>query len=407
MKTVLDRFLDYISVETTSNEQSASYPSTPGQLALGRRLVQELQSLGAQDAMQDEYGYVTATIPATREGGPVLGLVSHLDTSDAVSGANIRPRLVKYQGGDIPLSDSVTMKAADFPFLESFIGKTLVVTDGTTLLGADDKSGVAEIMTLAERLMQPGAPAHGKIRIAFTPDEEISGGTRYFDVKRFGADLAFTVDGGLLGELEYENFNAATATVEVQGRSIHPGAAKGKMINAAVLACELQALLPGREQPAFTEGYEGFYHLLSVQGNVEHCTMKIALREHDSAKFQAQKNWLMNAADEVNRRWGCQAISVTIKDQYFNMRSVIDQHMEVVNAAKAAFVACGVQAKVQPIRGGTDGARLSLAGLPCPNLSTGGANFHSRYECIPVEDMECMVDVLTELAVQLTGKEEA
>lgn len=405
MKTVLDRFLDYISVETTSNEASANYPSTPGQLELGRKLVQELKEIGLSDAGQDEYGYVTATIPANRKGGPVLGLVSHLDTSDAVSGANIRPRLVEYKGGDIPLNESVVMKVRDFPILENFIGKTLIVTDGTTLLGADDKSGVAEIVTLAERLMQPNAPAHGEIRIAFTPDEEISGGTRYFDVKKFGADLAFTVDGGPLGELEYENFNAATATIEIAGRSIHPGAAKGKMINASVLACEVQALLPCREQPALTEGYEGFYHLLSITGNVEHCTMKIALREHDAAKFQAQKNWLMNAADEVNRRWNCQAITVTIKDQYYNMRSVIDQHMEVVDAAKAAFLACGVEPKVQPIRGGTDGARLSLAGLPCPNLSTGGANFHSRYEFIPLEDMQRMVDVLTELASQLAGKE--
>lgn len=405
MKTVLDRFLEYIRVDTTSDESSSNYPSTPAQLELGKRLVLELQQLGLHDACQDEYGYVTATIPANRKGGPVLGLVSHLDTSDAVSGANIQPRLVKYTGGDIALNESLTMKAEDFPFLENFIGKTLVVTDGTTLLGADDKSGVAEIVTLAERLMQPNAPAHGKIRIAFTPDEEISGGTRYFDVKKFGADLAFTVDGGLLGELEYENFNAATATIEIEGRSIHPGAAKGKMVNACVLACELQALLPSREQPAFTDGYEGFFHLLSVQGNVEHCTMKIALREHDAAKFQVQKDWLLNSAEEIHRRWGCPAITVAIKDQYFNMRSVIDQHMEVVEAAKSAFEACGVTPKVQPIRGGTDGARLSFAGLPCPNLSTGGANFHSRYECIPVEDMECMVDVLTALAGQLSGKE--
>lgn len=405
MKNVLDRFLEYVSVETTSNEASTNYPSTLGQLELGRRLVKELLEIGLSDAAQDEYGYVTATIPANRKGGPVLGLVAHLDTSNAVSGANIHPRLIKYQGGDIALNESITMKVEDFPYLENFIGKTLIVTDGTTLLGADDKSGVAEIVTLAERLMQPDAPAHGKIRIAFTPDEEISGGTRYFDIQKFGADLAFTVDGGPLGELEYENFNAATATIEIAGRSIHPGAAKGKMINACVLACELQSLLPGRDQPALTEGYEGFYHLMGMQGDVEHCMMKIALREHDAAKFQAQKNWLMNAADEVNRRWNCKAITVSIKDQYFNMRSVIDQHMEVVEAAKAAFEACGVEPRVQPIRGGTDGARLSLAGLPCPNLSTGGANYHSRYEFIPLEDMECMVDVLTELASQLAGKE--
>ncbi len=399
MSAVLDRFLDYIQLDTTSREESETYPSSPNQLEFGRRLVQELQGLGLKQVRQDEHGYVTAIIPATREGGPVLGLLTHMDTSSAVSGEQIQARLVEYMGGSILLNETkqIVMRSEDFPFLTDCIGKTLVVTDGTTLLGADDKAGVAEVVTLAERLMAPDAPPHGEVRIAFTPDEEISGGTRYFDIPGFGADFAYTVDGGPIGELEYETFNAATATIEISGRSIHPGAAKGKMVNAAAVACELQSMLPPEEQPVFTEGHQGFYHLLSVHGEVEHCTMKIALREHDGEKFQAQKDRLNGIAQTLNGRWGEGTVSMTIRDQYYNMRPVIEKHMEVVDQAVSAFRACGIEPHIQPVRGGTDGARLSLAGLPCPNLSTGGYNFHSRFECIPVESMECMVDVLTKL----------
>ena len=399
MSAVLDRFLDYIQLDTTSREESETYPSSPNQLEFGRRLVQELQGLGLNQVRQDEHGYVTAIIPATREGGPVLGLLTHMDTSSAVSGDQIQARLVEYMGGSILLNEDkqIVMRSEDFPFLADCIGKTLVVTDGTTLLGADDKAGVAEVVTLAERLMAPDAPPHGEVRIAFTPDEEISGGTRYFDIPGFGADFAYTVDGGPIGELEYETFNAATATIEISGRSIHPGAAKGKMVNAAAVACELQSMLPPEEQPVFTEGHQGFYHLLSVHGEVEHCTMKIALREHDGEIFQAQKDRLNGIAQTLNGRWGEGTVSVTIRDQYYNMRPVIEKHMEVVDQAVSAFRACGIEPHIQPVRGGTDGARLSLAGLPCPNLSTGGYNFHSRFECIPVESMEYMVDVLTKL----------
>ena len=400
MTSVLERFLEYIKLDTTSLEDSETYPSSPNQLVFGRNLARELRELGLEDVIQDEHGYVTATVPATREGVPVLGLVAHMDTSSAVSGHNIRSQVIHYQGGDILLNEAeqISMTVEEFPYLADCVGRHLVVTDGTTLLGADDKAGIAEIVTLAQRLLAPDAPPHGKVRLAFTPDEEISGGTRYFDVKAFGADLAYTVDGGPLGELEYENFNAAAAVVEITGRSIHPGAAKGKMVNAAAVGCELQSMLPPMEQPAFTEGYEGFYHLLSVQGDVEKCTMKIALREHDEAKFQAQKDRLLSSAEILNRRWGNGTVSVSIKDQYFNMRPAIEDHMEVVEQAIAAFRARRIEPRIQPVRGGTDGARLSLAGLPCPNLSTGGYNFHGRYEFIPVESMEQMVEVLLTLA---------
>lgn len=398
-KTVLERFLAYISVDTTSDGESESYPSTPNQLELGRRLAEELKELGLSHVRQDEHGYVMAEIPATCEGVPAVGLVSHMDTSDAVSGANIRARLVPYEGGDIVLNPElgIVLKREEFPFLDDCIGTTMIVTDGTTLLGADDKAGVAEIVTLAERMMQPDAPKHGKICIAFTPDEEISGGTKYFDIQEFGAEVAYTVDGGPLGELEYENFNAATATVTIHGKSIHPGAAKGKMVNAAAVGCEFLSMLPPAEQPAFTEGYQGFYHLLSIQGGVESCTMKIALREHDAGRFEAQKAQIRAIAETLNCRWGVGTVEVSIRDQYFNMRPAIEKRMEVVEQAVAAFCSCEVEPIIQPIRGGTDGARLSLAGLPCPNLSTGGYNFHGHFECIPLESMEKMVDVLEAL----------
>lgn len=400
MKTVLDRFLEYCSMDTTSDEESTSYPSTPNQLALGKRLAEELIQLGLSEVEQDQYGYVTATIPATAgEGGKVLGLVAHMDTSAAVSGANIKPRIVDYQGGDIPLDGAggYVLSVEQFPQLEECVGKHLVVTDGSTLLGADDKAGVAEIVTLAQRLMAPDAPPHGKIRVAFTPDEEVGSGTKYFDVKKFGADVAYTVDGGPLGEVEYENFNAATAMVTIQGRNIHPGAAKDKMVNAAAVACEFQGLLPHNQQPAFTEGYQGFYHLVSIRGNIEGCVMKYALREHDAQKFQGQKDWLAAVAAQLNTRWGEGAVQVDIKDSYFNMRQVMESHMYLIDRACAAFRSQGVEPMIQPVRGGTDGARLSYAGLPCPNLSTGGYNFHSRFEFIPVESMETMVDVLWDL----------
>lgn len=403
-QSVLDRFLRYVTYDTTSQEESGTFPSTPGQLAFGQVLAEELRSLGLSDVQQDRWGYVTATIPATVPGVPVLGLVAHMDTSNAVSGAGIRPALVKYTGEDIVLNEekNIRLSPSEFPVLDLYRNQTLVVTDGTTLLGADDKAGVAEIVTLAQRMMAPDAPLHGQIRIAFTPDEEIGAGTDHFDVKAFGADFAYTVDGGPLGELEYENFNAAGATVEIRGRNIHPGEGKGRMVNASAIACEFQSLLPPTEQPAFTEGYQGFFHLCSIEGGVEHCTMKYILREHDRDKFGFQKYRMTSIAQTLNRRWGEGTVTVDIQDQYYNMYSVIRNHMELVDIARAAFETCGVEPRIQPIRGGTDGARLSQEGLPCPNLSTGGCNYHSRYEFIPVNSLEKMADVLVQLVVGLT-----
>ncbi|MCH3915521.1 MAG: peptidase T [Acidaminococcaceae bacterium] len=386
MKTVVERFLSYIKIDTTSDEDSQSYPSTPNQLILGKSIAEELRELGLEDVEQDKYGYVTATIPANIENVPVLGLIAHLDTSDAVPGNNIKPHISRYIDGDIVKCQ----------------GKELIATDGTTLLGADDKAGVAEIITMAERLLAKDAPLHGKIRLCFTPDEEIGQGTKYFDVKKFNADYAYTVDGGPLGELEYENFNAATAIVKITGYSIHPGSAKDKMINSSVLGCDFVARLPQKEQPAHTEGREGFYHVIDITGTVEECTIKIAVRDHDEANFERRKQLLNNIAAEINKEWGKTAVVVNIKDSYYNMKAIIEKHMELIDSAKAAFMECGVEPVIVPIRGGTDGAKLSRAGLPCPNLSTGGYNFHSRFEFIPVEDMETMVEVLVSLAHNFT-----
>lgn len=401
MTTVLERFLSYVSIDTTSAPESTTYPSTPNQLVLGKQLVQELQEMGLSEVKQDEYGYITATIPATVPNVPVLGLIAHMDTSDAVSGANIKPHILRYEGGDIVLNEdkNILLAAKENPFLEKWVGKNLIATDGTTLLGADDKAGIAEIMAVAERLMAKDAAPHGKVRIAFTPDEEIGAGTKYFSIKDFGADIAYTVDGGDLGELEYENFNAATAKIDISGYSVHPGTAKNKMINATVLGGEFLGLLPEQEQPAHTEGRQGFYHVVQMTGSIEHCHIEIAIRDHDAAKFAAKKQLIEQIGTQINAKWQKNVVQVTIKDSYYNMRAVIDKHMDLVEHAREAFLAHGVTPLEQPIRGGTDGARLSLAGLPCPNLSTGGYNFHGRFECIPVEALHTMVDVLEELVV--------
>lgn len=404
MKTVVERFLSYIKIDTTSDEDSQSYPSTPNQLILGKRIAGELRKLGLEDVEQDKSGYVTATIPANVENVPVLGLIAHLDTSDAVSGKNIKPHINRYLGGDIILNkgENILIQEKEYSQLSRCQGKELIVTDGTTLLGADDKAGVAEIITMAERLLAKDAPFHGKIRLCFTPDEEIGQGTKYFDVKKFNADYAYTVDGGPLGELEYENFNAATAIVKITGYSIHPGSAKDKMINSSVLGCDFVARLPQKEQPYHTEGREGFYHVIDIAGTVEECTIKIAVRDHDEANFARRKQLLHTIVAEINKEWGKTVAAVNIKDTYYNMKAIIEKHMELIDSAKAAFIECGVEPVIVPIRGGTDGAKLSRAGLPCPNLSTGGCNFHSRFEFIPVEDMETMVEVLVKLAHNFT-----
>ncbi len=396
MKTVTERFLAYVGYETTSCEANECCPSTPNQMALARALVAEMQELGIADARVDEHGYVYGTIPAKGDHPARVGFIAHMDTSDAVKGPT-HPRMVKnYDGGAITLENGVVIDG--FDFLPGLKGQDLIVTDGTSVLGADDKAGVAEIMTLAARLMAPDAPEHCAVSIGFTPDEEIGRGADLFNVADFHADYAYTVDGGALGELEYENFNAAAAQVKVRGVNIHPGSAKNQMKNALLIGMEFNGMLPAWETPAHTEGYEGFYHLCEMQGDEELITLSYILRDHDADKLEQKKETMRRIAAYLNQKWGEGTVEVTFKDSYRNMREMLEPHMEIVDKAKDAFEACGVTPIVQPIRGGTDGARLSYMGLLCPNLSTGGYNFHGRKELISVQAMEKMVDVLMEIA---------
>lgn len=396
MKTVTERFLAYVGYETTSCEANECCPSTPKQMALARALVAEMQELGIADARVDEHGYVYGTIPAKGDHSARVGFIAHMDTSDAVKGPT-HPRMVKnYDGGAITLENGVVIDG--FDFLPGLKGQDLIVTDGTSVLGADDKAGVAEIMTLAARLMAPDAPEHCAVSIGFTPDEEIGRGADLFNVADFHADYAYTVDGGALGELEYENFNAAAAQVKARGVNIHPGSAKNQMKNALLIGMEFNGMLPDWETPAHTEGYEGFYHLCEMQGDEELTTLSYILRDHDADKLEQKKETMRRIAAYLNQKWGEGTVEVTIRDSYRNMREMLEPHMEIVDKAKDAFEACGVTPIVQPIRGGTDGARLSYMGLLCPNLSTGGYNFHGRKELISVQAMEKMVDVLMEIA---------
>ena len=396
MKTVTERFLAYVGYETTSCEANECCPSTPNQMALARALVAEMQELGIADARVDEHGYVYGTIPAKGDHCARVGFIAHMDTSDAVKGPT-HPRMVKnYDGGAITLENGVVIDG--FDFLPGLKGQDLIVTDGASVLGADDKAGVAEIMTLTARLMAPDAPEHCAVSIGFTPDEEIGRGADLFNVADFHADYAYTVDGGALGELEYENFNAAAAQVKVRGVNIHPGSAKNQMKNALLIGMEFNGMLPAWETPAHTEGYEGFYHLCEMQGDEELTTLSYILRDHDADKLEQKKETMRRIAAYLNQKWGEGTVEVTIKDSYRNMREMLEPHMEIVDKAKDAFEACGVTPIVQPIRGGTDGARLSYMGLLCPNLSTGGYNFHGRKELISVQAMEKMVDVLMEIA---------
>ena len=396
MKTVTERFLAYVGYETTSCEANECCPSMPNQMALARALVAEMQELGIADARVDEHGYVYGAIPAKGDHPARVGFIAHMDTSDAVKSPT-HPRMVKnYDGGAITLENGVVIDG--FDFLPGLKGQDLIVTDGTSVLGADDKAGVAEIMTLAARLMAPDAPEHCAVSIGFTPDEEIGRGADLFNVADFHADYAYTVDGGALGELEYENFNAAAAQVKVRGVNIHPGSAKNQMKNALLIGMEFNGMLPDWETPAHTEGYEGFYHLCEMQGDEELTTLTYILRDHDADKLEQKKETMRRIAAYLNQKWGEGTVEVTIKDSYRNMREMLEPHMEIVDKAKDAFEACGVTPIVQPIRGGTDGARLSYMGLLCPNLSTGGYNFHGRKELISVQAMEKMVDVLMEIA---------
>ena len=392
---VTERFLKLVSFDTTSDEQSSTCPSTPNQKVLGREIVNQMLEIGISDAYMDENGYVYGTVPATAE-GPVIGLIAHMDTSPDASGANIKARITEpYAGGDVVLNEEagIVLSPAEYPSLNRHVGKHLIVTDGTTLLGADDKAGVAEILACAEYLLHCGKP-HGAVRIGFTPDEEIGRGADLFDVPGFAADYAYTVDGGALGELEYENFNGASAVVEICGKSIHPGSARGKMVNAALLAMEFNSLLPAYQVPACTDGYEGFFHLISMEGEVEKATLTYIIRDHDADKFQARKDLMEATGRFFNEKYGAGTCKVTVTDSYRNMKEKILPFMYVVDNAKKAMEACGVTALEVPIRGGTDGAKLSYEGLPCPNLCTGGENFHGRFEYIPVEDMEKIVEIL-------------
>lgn len=397
--SVLDRFLKYVSVGSQSDADSATVPSTPGQTELARLLVGELKDMGAQAELDDDSGIVYASIPSNVEGNvPVIGWVAHVDTAPGVSGSGVKPRIVRsYDGGDILLNpeQGMVLSPAVFPELADYLGQDLVVTDGTTLLGADDKAGVAEIMDMAASfLLNPERP-HGEIRIAFTPDEEIGRGTDAFDVARFGAD--FAVDGGALGEIEYENFNAASAVVTVQGSSIHPGSAKGRMLNACLVLMEFQGMLPAFQNPAFTEGYEGFYHLDSLRGDVERAAAEYLIRDHDRETFERKKEFMQECAALLNRKYGEGTVKAEITDSYYNMKEKILPHMHLVEHARRAMEAVGVRPEIVPVRGGTDGARLSFMGLPCPNLCAGGHNFHGKYEYVPVRSLEKISAILQEI----------
>ncbi len=409
MERVIENFLEYVTIDTQSSEESSSTPSTAKQHDLAVVLERQLREMGAEEITYDkEHCYVYATVPASAgyEQAPVLGFIAHMDTSPAVTGAGVKPRIVEsYDGKDLVLHQEkqIIMKVSDFPELTSYQGKRLIVTDGTTILGADDKAGVAEIMAMAEYLLQHKEIPHGRIRIGFTPDEEIGAGADHFDVKLFGADYAYTVDGGRLGELEYENFNAAGAKVKVHGRSVHPGEAKDKMRNAILMAQEFQAMLPVFENPMYTCGYEGFYHLDQLHGTVEEAVAEYIIRDHDKVKFEKKKETFIRIGEYLNRKYGEGTFTIELKDSYYNMKEIIEKHMHLVGNVIEAMEELGIEPVVVPIRGGTDGARLSFMGLPCPNLCTGGQNFHGRFEYACADDMEMIVKLLVRI-VEKYGK---
>lgn len=404
MSTMIDRFLRYVQIDTKSDDKTGTSPSTAKQHNLAMLLAEELAELGITDVTYDkEHCYVYASIPASAgcESAPALGFIAHMDTSPAVTGENVKPqRVVNYDGKDILLNKGkdIWLTIEEFPELSELAGQELIVTDGTTLLGADDKAGVAEIMGLCEYLMHHPEEKHGKICIGFTPDEEIGCGTDYFDIPLFGAKYAYTVDGGALGELEYENFNAAGATVHIYGRNVHPGSAKGKMKNALLIAQELQSLLPVQQNPMYTEGYEGFFHLDRLSGVVEEAEAEYIIRDHDRALFEEKKALFLNAVRFLNEKYGEGTVVAELSDSYYNMKEKLTDHMHLVTSACEAMKELGIEPKVMPIRGGTDGARLTYEGLPCPNLCTGGANFHSRFEYVSVDAMEKIGELLVLLA---------
>lgn len=405
--TVIERFLKYVTFDTQSDESTGGTPSTPKQMVFAQYLKTELEELGLKDISLDENGYLFATLPSNvNHEVPVVGFIAHMDTSPDMSGENVKPRIVeKYDGKDIPLcaEENIILSPANFPELLDHVGEDLIVTDGHTLLGADDKAGIAEIVGAVAYLIAHPEIKHGDIRIGFNPDEEIGLGAHKFDVEKFGAKWAYTMDGGEVGELEFENFNAAAAKIRVKGRNVHPGYAKNKMINSLLVANEYASLLPANETPGTTEGYEGFYHLIGMEGEVENTVLSYIVRDHDREKFEARKQALLNYAAQLNEKYGEGTVTVELKDQYYNMRQQVEPLMHIIDIAFAAMQEAGVTPKVKAIRGGTDGAQLSFKGLPCPNIFAGGLNFHGRYEFVPVQSIEKAMNVVVKIA-ELTAK---
>ena len=401
MSRVTERFLEYVKYDTRSDEESTSVPTTPGQQVLAKALAEELTLLGLAEISLDQNGYLMATLPANiKEDIPTIGFIAHMDTSPDMSGTAVQPRVIEnYSGEAIVLNEEkqVVMSPIDFPELSRYIGQTLITTDGTTLLGADDKAGIAEIITAIEYLLEHPELPHGKIRIGFTPDEEVGRGANHFDVAKFGVDFAYTIDGGPIGELEYENFNAASAKVWIRGRNVHPGTAKGKMINSVLIAREFIALLPEQETPAQTEGYEGFYHLDKIQGEVEETVIHYIIRDFELNSFARRQEIMNQAAEKLNQKYGPGTVTIEFKEQYLNMKEKIEPVRHIVDTARRAMEEVGVTPIIKPIRGGTDGARLSYMGLPTPNIFSGGHNFHGKYEFIPANSMEKAVEVILKI----------
>ena len=397
---ITERFLKYVSFCTTSDEETNMTPSTPGQMEFAKYLAEELKEIGMQEVTLDENGYVMATLPANAEGKPTIGFIAHMDTAPDASGKNVKARIVEnYDGQDIVLNTekNIVFEVAKYPEILDYMGQDIIVTDGTTLLGADDKAGLAEIVTACEYLIQHPEIKHGKIRVGFTPDEEIGQGADHFDVAKFGCDFAYTMDGGAVGELEYENFNAAGCKVKVHGVNVHPGYGYHKMINSMRIANHFATMLPRWETPEHTQGYEGFYHLIAMNGSVEETTLQYIIRDHDRARFESRKREIEHLARKINQEYGEGTVEVEIRDQYYNMREMVEPVMHIVTLVEEAMKEVGVTPKVQPIRGGTDGARLSFEGLPCPNIFAGGVNFHSRFEYLPIPSMEKAMQVILKI----------
>lgn len=405
--TVVDRFLKYVTFATQSDEESGITPSTSGQRVFAEALVKELEALGLEEISLDDNSYLMATLPSNMEDKevPTIGFISHLDTSPDMSGEGVKPRIVSYTGGDIVLNEAenIVLSPRMFPEMEQYIGQDLIVTDGTTLLGADDKAGVAAIISAVAYLKEHPEIKHGKIRIGFTPDEEIGAGADHFDVEKFGCEFAYTVDGGEIGELEYENFNAAAAKVVFSGRNVHPGTAKDKMVNASLLAVEFASMLPADQRPETTEGYEGFFHLTTMVGSVEQAVLQYIVRDHSRELFEQKKQLLEQITAQLNKKYPGM-VSLEMHDQYYNMREIVEPKKYIVDLASEAMEAVGVKPQIKPIRGGTDGARLSFMGLPCPNLFTGGHNFHGRYEYIPIPSLQKSMETVVKIAELVATK---